>query len=290
MFYLLTTPALLPYPRIDPVVVSFGPLDIRWYGLAYVAGILLGWVYARSLIADRRLWDGGWPPVTRENLDDFILWAALGIVAGGRLGYILFYDLAPILRNPIRAIEIWKGGMSFHGGLLGVTVATILFASSRRISIWHLADIISACVPIGLFFGRIANFINDELWGRVTDVPWAMIFPGAGPLPRHPSQLYEAGLEGVVLFAALHLLTHKGKTLTRPRFTTGAFVAGYALSRIFAEFFRQPDVQLGFLFDGWLTMGMLLSAPMLAIGVWLMVKARPSGQRAVAKDGLPPES
>lgn len=273
MYYVLTQAALLPYPQIDPVIVSLGPLHLRWYGLAYVAGILLGWLYARSLVGNRRLWPCGLAPITRQNLDDFILWAAIGIVVGGRLGYILFYDFTPIFANPLRAVEIWNGGMSFHGGLLGVTLAMMLFAKSRRISVWRLADVISACVPIGLFFGRIANFINDELWGRVSDVSWAMVFPDAGPLPRHPSQLYEAGLEGIVLFIVLRLLTHKARTFARPRLTTAVFVTGYALSRIFVEFFRQPDVQLGFLFDGWLTMGMVLSVPMLVFGIGLLVTA-----------------
>ncbi|MAS05375.1 MAG: prolipoprotein diacylglyceryl transferase [Ahrensia sp.] len=279
MNYVLLQSALLAYPAIDPVIVSVGPLDIRWYGAAYVAGILLGWLYARALVRNRRLWGSRPAPLARSDLDDFIVWAAIGIVLGGRVGYILFYDLAPVLAHPIRAIEIWRGGMSFHGGLAGVTIAMVLFARSRGIGVWRLADIISACAPIGLFFGRIANFINGELWGRETDVPWAMIFPGAGPLPRHPSQIYEAGLEGLVLFAVLRLLTYHSVSLALPGLTTGAFLTGYALTRMFAEFFRQPDVQLGFLFEGWLTMGMVLSAPMFLAGLFLLLRARLLRQR-----------
>lgn len=276
MEYLLTRASLLPYPQIDPVIFSIGPVSIHWYGVAYVVGILLGWLYARSLISDDRLWARGQRRMTKEHLDDFLLWAAVGIVLGGRIGYVVFYDLDRVIQDPIRAIQIWNGGMSFHGGLIGTTLAIAIFARSRGINVWQLCDVIAACVPIGLFFGRIANFINDELWGRMSDVPWAMIFPTGGPYPRHPSQLYEAGLEGIVLFLVLRLLTQRYHTLAKPRFTTGAFVAGYALCRIFVEFFREPDVQLGYLFGDWLTMGMLLSLPMLAIGIWAMATARPA--------------
>lgn len=276
MEYVLTRAALLPYPKIDPVIFSIGPLSIHWYGVAYVVGILIGWLYARSLVSDDRLWARGQRRMTCEHLDDFLLWAAIGIVLGGRIGYVLFYDLDRVIQDPIRAIQIWNGGMSFHGGLIGTTIAIMLFSRTRGISLWQLCDVIAACVPIGLFFGRLANFVNDELWGRVTDVPWAMIFPTGGPLPRHPSQLYEAGLEGLLLFVVLFLLTHRFGSLKKPRFTMGAFVAGYACCRIFAEFFREPDVQLGYLYGGWLTMGMLLSLPLLAIGIWAMASARPA--------------
>lgn len=271
---LLTPVAVLPFPQIDPIIVSVGPLAVRWYGLAYVAGILLGWFYARRLIANERLWAGGKPPMTRADIDDFLLWAALGIVLGGRIGYVLFYDLPAYAANPLSVFAVWNGGMSFHGGLLGTTVAIAMFARSRGINVWSLCDVIAAVVPIGLFFGRIANFINSELWGRPTDVPWAFVFPTGGPQPRHPSQLYEAVLEGLLLFVILRLLTHAGLKLQRPRFVAGAFVAGYALCRIFVEFFREPDPQLGYLLGGWLTMGMVLSLPMGAIGIWAMATAR----------------
>ncbi|TPW30469.1 prolipoprotein diacylglyceryl transferase [Pararhizobium mangrovi] len=272
----------MPYPQIDPIIFSLGPLAVHWYGVAYVASILLGWLYARSLLANDALWPANRPPMTRAQIDDFIFWAAIGIVLGGRIGYILFYDLAPVLAHPLRAVEIWNGGMSFHGGLIGVTLAIAIFARTRSINVWQLCDVIAPCVPIGLFFGRLANFVNDELWGRITDVPWAMIFPTGGPYPRHPSQLYEAGLEGIVLFLVLRFLTHRIGTLKRPRLTAGAFVAGYALCRIFVEFFREPDPQLGYLAGGWLTMGMVLSLPMLAVGIWAMAwtPARPAaGER-----------
>lgn len=276
MEYWISKAALLPYPQIDPVIVRIGPLAIHWYGVAYIVGILLGWLYARSLLKNASLWPRAEAPMTFADLDDFLFWAAIGIVVGGRTGYVLFYDLGPVLDNPWRAVQIWNGGMSFHGGLIGTTLAIVIFARRRRINVWALCDVIAPCVPIGLFFGRIANFINDELWGRITDVPWAMIFPTGGPFPRHPSQLYEAGLEGIVLFLVLRLLTHRFRTLKKRGFTCGAFVAGYGCCRIFAEFFREPDPQLGYLYGGWLTMGMVLSLPMVLVGIWAMARARPA--------------
>jgi phosphatidylglycerol:prolipoprotein diacylglycerol transferase len=267
--------AILPYPQIDPIAFSLGPLAIHWYGLAYVVGILLGWAYARRLVNQGQLWRADTAPMTVANLDDFIVWVALGIVLGGRIGYILFYDLQAVIENPIRAIEIWNGGMSFHGGLIGTTVAMILFARRSKIPVWSLFDIVSAVVPIGLFFGRIANFINGELWGRISGVAWAMIFPTGGPFTRHPSQLYEAGLEGIILFLVLAAMTYWMKALKIPGTVTGVFVIGYALSRIFVEFFREPDAQLGYLLGtNWLTMGMVLSSPMILLGIWAIFRAR----------------
>jgi phosphatidylglycerol:prolipoprotein diacylglycerol transferase len=267
--------AILPYPQIDPIAFSLGPLAIHWYGLAYVVGILLGWAYARRLVNQSRLWRADTAPMTVANLDDFIVWVALGIVLGGRIGYILFYDLQAVIENPIRAIEIWNGGMSFHGGFIGTTVAMILFARRSKIPVWSLFDIVSAVVPIGLFFGRIANFINGELWGRISGVAWAMIFPTGGPFTRHPSQLYEAGLEGIILFLVLAAMTYWVKALKIPGTVTGVFVIGYALSRIFVEFFREPDAQLGYLLGtNWLTMGMVLSSPMILLGIWAIFRAR----------------
>ena len=267
--------AILPYPQIDPIAFSLGPLAIHWYGLAYVVGILLGWAYARRLVNQGRLWRADTAPMTVANLDDFIVWVALGIVLGGRIGYILFYDLQAVIENPIRAIEIWNGGMSFHGGFIGTTVAMTVFARRSKIPVWSLFDIVSAVVPIGLFFGRIANFINGELWGRISGVPWAMIFPTGGPFTRHPSQLYEAGLEGIFLFLVLTAMTYWVKALKIPGTVTGVFVIGYALSRIFVEFFREPDAQLGYLLGtNWLTMGMVLSSPMILLGVWAIFRAR----------------
>ncbi|PZM13781.1 prolipoprotein diacylglyceryl transferase [Rhizobium tubonense] len=267
--------AILPYPEIDPIAFSLGPLAIHWYGLAYVAGILLGWAYARRVVNQGRLWRGDTAPMTVAHLDDFIVWVALGIVLGGRIGYILFYDLQAVIENPIRALEIWNGGMSFHGGLIGTTIAMILFAQRSKIPVWSLFDIVAAVVPIGLFFGRIANFVNGELWGRISDAPWAMVFPTGGPFTRHPSQLYEAGLEGIVLFLVLALMTYRFLALKTPGTITGVFVIGYALSRIFVEFFREPDAQLGYLLGtNWLTMGMVLSSPMILLGIWAILRAR----------------
>lgn len=270
--------AILPYPQIDPIALSIGPLAIRWYGLAYVTGILLGWWLARRMIANVSLWPGNATPITDKHLDDFLVWAAVGIVLGGRIGYILFYDLQPVLDDPMLAVQIWRGGMSFHGGLTGATLAMIVFARRNGLPVWMLFDLVACVAPIGLFFGRIANFINGELWGRVSDVPWAMVFPTGGPFTRHPSQLYEAALEGIVLFLVLQLLARQFKALKTPGTISGVFICGYALARIFVEFFREPDEQLGYLAGGWLTMGMLLSLPMLALGLWAVWRARQAGQ------------
>ena len=265
--------AIMPYPEIDPIAFSVGPVAVHWYGIAYVVGIMLGWFYARKLVETPRLWAGE-APMTRVQLDDFLVWAAVGIILGGRIGYILFYDFANVAADPLRAIQVWNGGMSFHGGFAGTTLAMILFARRNNVAIWSLFDIVAAVAPIGLFFGRVANFINGELWGRLSDAPWAVIFPEAGPFARHPSQLYEAGLEGIVLLAVLAIAIYAFGALKRPGLVTGLFVAGYALSRITVEFFREPDPQLGYLFGGWLTMGMLLSLPMLAAGLWAIFRAR----------------
>jgi phosphatidylglycerol:prolipoprotein diacylglycerol transferase len=261
---------VLPFPAIDPVLVSIGPFAIRWYALAYIAGILLGWMYARALIRAQRLW-GGPAPLTVEDYDDFILWITLGIILGGRIGYVLFYNPAHFAAHPIEILQVWTGGMSFHGGFLGCVLAVVLFARKRGIPILALGDITSAVGPIGLFLGRLANFINGELWGRPADVPWAIAFPGGGPLPRHPSQLYEAGLEGLLLFAVLALLV-RGGALRRPGLLTGTFAFGYGLARLFGEMFREPDAQLGFLWGG-LTMGMLLSLPLMLAGIGLIAFA-----------------
>ena len=267
--------AIMPFPDIDPIAFSIGPLAIHWYGLAYVVGIMLGWFYARRLAGNDSLWPVNASPITKTQLDDFVVWAALGIVLGGRIGYILFYDMPAVIESPIRAIQIWNGGMSFHGGITGTTLAMILFARKNNIPIWSLFDIVAGVVPIGLFFGRIANFINGELWGRLADVPWAVVFPSGGPFARHPSQLYEAGLEGIVLLSVLALLIYGFRALKSPGLISGVFVCGYALSRIFVEFFREPDAQLGYLLGtGWLTMGMVLSFPMILLGLWAIVRAR----------------
>jgi phosphatidylglycerol:prolipoprotein diacylglycerol transferase len=257
----------IPFPVIDPVIVAVGPLAIRWYALAYIAGIVLGWrLLRRQVRLD--------PPVAQPlQVDDFVTWATLGIVLGGRLGYVLFYRPGHYLTAPWEIFYLWEGGMSFHGGMLGVVTAILLFCRQQKLSILGFGDRLCAVVPIGLFFGRIANFINGELWGRTTDVPWAMVFPTGGPEPRHPSQLYQAGMEGVLLFILLQVLLHVPSLRARPGFLAGAFLAGYGVARSVGELFRQPDAQLGFLFAG-ATMGQLLSLPMVIAGLVLMLRSR----------------
>ena len=260
---------VIAFPSFDPVLISFGPFAIRWYALAYIVGILLGWLYARAIIRREALW--GSPPLTVTDYDDFVLWVTLGIILGGRIGYMLFYNLPFYATHPLEALKLWNGGMSFHGGFLGCVVAGVLFARRRGLSILSLGDITCAAGTIGLFLGRIANFVNGELWGRVTDVPWAMVFPTGGPLPRHPSQLYEAILEGLVLFVVLTLFIRAG-ALKRPGFVMGAFALGYGIARTVCEHFREPDAQLGFLWGAW-TMGTLLSLPLMLAGVALIAAA-----------------
>jgi len=255
---------ILTFPRIDPILISIGPLAVRWYALAYIVGIIAGWIYARAIIASPKLW-GGAAPFTVAAFDDFIVWITLGIILGGRIGYVLFYNFAHFSEHPVEILQLWNGGMSFHGGMLGSVLATVLFAFRRGISVLSLGDVTLAVAPIGLFLGRIANFINGELWGRPSDMPWAMIFPSGGPIPRHPSQLYEAALEGLLLLVVLGVLVRCG-ALRRPGLVSSSFAVGYGVLRIFCEFFREPDAQLGFLWGG-LTMGMLLSIPLILAGV-----------------------
>ena len=271
---LLLPLAALPFPDIDPIAVRLGPIAVHWYGLGYVVGILFAWWYAKRLVTNERLWPEGRSPLTATDIDDFLIWAAAGVVLGGRIGYILFYDLARYIQNPADILAVWQGGMSFHGGLAGVTIAMIVFALRRGVSPWSLFDVIGAGVPIGFGLVRVTNFINSELWGRTTDVPWAFVFPNGGPEPRHPSQLYEAFLEGLVLFLLLRVLTHSGLKLRQPGFVAGAMVAFYGFARIVVEFFREPDAHIGYLAGGWLTMGMVLSVPMVLLGVWAMLRAR----------------
>jgi phosphatidylglycerol---prolipoprotein diacylglyceryl transferase len=261
---------VIPYPAINPILISIGPFAVRWYALAYIVGIIVGWFYARAIIVSQRLW-GGPAPFTVLDFDDFVIWITLGIILGGRTGYVLFYNFPYFAAHPIEIVQLWNGGMSFHGGVLGCIFAIVAFALHRRIAILSLADVTAAVAPIGLFLGRIANFINGELWGRPTDVPWAMVFPNGGPIPRHPSQLYEAALEGVVLFIVLGLLVRAG-ALKRPGVVTGCFALGYGVARITCEFFREPDAQLGFLWGG-LTMGMLLCIPLMLAGVAVLAVA-----------------
>jgi phosphatidylglycerol:prolipoprotein diacylglycerol transferase len=261
---------VLPFPAFDPVLISVGPFAIRWYALAYIFGILLGWWYARLLIRNNRLW-GGKAPLTLLDYDDFVLWVTFGIILGGRIGYVLFYNLPYFVSHPLEIFQLWNGGMSFHGGFLGCVIAVVAFSKKRGLPILSVGDLTCAGGTIGLFLGRIANFINSELWGRPTDVPWAIVFPTAGPLPRHPSQLYEAALEGIVLFLVL-LMFIRGGALKRPGLILGLFAIGYAIARSFSELFREPDAQLGFLWGG-ATMGMLLSIPLFLAGVCFVIYA-----------------
>jgi phosphatidylglycerol:prolipoprotein diacylglycerol transferase len=259
---------LIPYPMISPVIVEIGPFALRWYALAYVAGLIAGWWLGKRLVADARLWGGRAHP-TPTDIDDLIVHAALGVVLGGRIAYVLFYNFDFYLERPWEILTVWRGGMSFHGGLIGCMLAMALLARSRRLPVLAFYDTVAAVVPIGLFLGRLANFVNGELWGRVSDVPWAMVFPNAGPQPRHPSQLYEAGLEGVALFIILSLVVRRGG-LRREGLVSGLFGLGYGLSRIAVEFLREPDAQVGYLYGGWLTMGMLLSLPVALAGAALI--------------------
>jgi phosphatidylglycerol:prolipoprotein diacylglycerol transferase len=256
----------IPFPAIDPIAISIGPIAIRWYALAYIVGLLIGWRYCLSL--------AGRPPhlVGRQDVDDFLVWATLGVVLGGRIGYVLFYKPGYYVFHPLEALYVWHGGMSFHGGALGVTIAILLFTRARKIMVFAFSDIIVEAIPIGLLFGRIANFINGELFGRPTQVSWGMVFPYGGSLPRHPSQLYEAFCEGVLLFLVLFAAERLGAR-QRPGIVTGLFLTGYAVARMSGELFREPDTQLGYLVFG-MTMGQLLSVPLLIIGVAIIFWAQ----------------
>ncbi|HEY8289509.1 MAG TPA: prolipoprotein diacylglyceryl transferase [Acetobacteraceae bacterium] len=261
-------PVLL-FPQFDPVIVQIGPFGIRWYALAYIVGLVLGWRLLRHLV---RL-----PPAVATPLqaDDFLTWATLGVVLGGRLGYVLFYQPSVYLAHPGMIFAVWEGGMSFHGGMLGVAIATLWFCRRNKIPVLGFADRVAVAAPIGLGLGRIANFVNGELWGRPAPdwLPWAMIFPRAGMVPRHPSQIYQALLEGLILFVVMILLSRRESLRARFGALTGIFLAGYAIARITGEFFREPDAFLGFLAFG-ATMGQILSLPMLLIGLWLILRTR----------------
>lgn len=272
------------FPDFNPVLLQLGPFAIRWYALAYISGILLGWAYARRLIGNRRLWGSRDAPISLAQLDDLVLWITIGIIAGGRLGYIFFYEPTAIWRAPLEIFQVWKGGMSFHGGLIGVALALIAFARRTQSNLLALGDLIAPCAPIGLMFGRLANFINGELWGRVTAKPWGMVFCNArlkleyggvcpaGLQPRHPSQLYEAVLEGVFLFLLLRLASHRLLWLKHPGAVTGLFLVIYGGVRISLETVRNPDLGMPD-FPLGLTMGMMLSAPLVIVGLWLLARS-----------------
>jgi len=291
--------AVLPFPNFNPVLIHlWGPIGIRWYALAYITGLLIGWWAILRMLREKRLWTNrpfnGRPPASEEEIGDLVVWTTLGVVLGGRLGWILFYGTfycgfwgagqewcsgLPLgfLTNPLRILEIWKGGMSFHGGMIGVTIALWLFCRRRKLDLFRIADLTAVVTPIGLFFGRIANFVNGELPGKVSDVPWAVQFCSPhlrelygsecpwGALPRHPSQLYEAFLEGIVLFAVLQICLRLFRLHERPGLMTAIFVTGYGLARFFVEFFRDSESK----FVGWFSMGMALSIPMWAVAAFL---------------------
>ena len=270
----------LPFPHIDPVAIHiWGSFGIRWYAISYITGLLLGWWWLARTIRNKNLWTNppfnGKPPATLDDIGDFVVWATLGVIIGGRLGWVLFYGIflcsvspqnadycrglpMDFLEHPIRIIAAWEGGMSFHGGAIGVIVALWFFARSRKLNFVQLGDMVTTVVPIGLFFGRIANFVNGELWGKVTDVPWAMVFPNAGDLPRHPSQLYEAGMEGLLLFIILQVSVRVFRLHERPGLVSAIFFTGYGTFRFIAEIFREPDT----MFIGWFSLGMAFSIPM----------------------------
>lgn len=267
--------------HLSPVLLHIGPFQIRWYSLAYIAGILVGWWYLTKLI------DQPGAPMARRHADDFIFYATLGIILGGRIGYILFYGQSPrpgvpgLLASPQDWYKLWDGGMSFHGGAFGVVLAIWWLAKRNGLSMVRFLDYVACCAPFGLFFGRLANFVNGELWGRTTDVPWGIVFPDGGPDPRHPSQLYEAGLEGILLFAVLSFLFWRTQARYKPGLLLGVFLIGYGAARFIVEFFREPDRQLGLLPWG-LSMGQTLSLPMIFVGIWFILTA--SGRKTQTPD------
>lgn len=255
---------MLSYPNIDPVAISLGPMAIHWYGIMYLIGFLAAWILLRYRAKVFQL------PWSKDQIIDLIFYGALGVILGGRIGYIIFYNLPFYWQHPLHILRIWDGGMSFHGGMLGVFIALVIWCKRYKVAFFRATDFLAPVVPIGLGAGRIGNFINGELWGRITHVPWAMAFPRAGPMPRHPSQIYEFLLEGVLLFIILWCYSARQP----PRMAvSGAFLIGYGCLRFISEFFRQPDPQLGFLLFGWMTMGQLLSFPMIILGIILLIIA-----------------
>jgi phosphatidylglycerol:prolipoprotein diacylglycerol transferase len=274
-------PLVIPFPELNPVAFSLGPVSVKWYGLAYAAGLLLGWLYVRRLLTDHSLWPSGKAPFTTEKTDDLLLYMTLGVVLGGRLGHVLFYMPGYYLQHPAEIPAVWNGGMSFHGGFLGSIAAILLFARKQAQNPLTVLDLAAAATPIGLFFGRLANFVNAELWGRPSTVGWSMVFPGAGPVPRHPSQLYEAATEGLLLFALCWWLIHRRGALARPGLVAGVFTAGYGIARSFCEFFREPEAS-HWATIGPMTAGILYSLPMIALGLWMAQRAW-SGQTRTAR-------
>jgi phosphatidylglycerol---prolipoprotein diacylglyceryl transferase len=264
--------AAISLPELDPVALYLGPLQLRWYGLAYIAGLMFASWYMKRLVSNLRLWGKSQPTLTTAQVDDFFIWSILGVIGGGRLGYVLLYKPLEYLANPLDIFKLWDGGMSFHGGFLGVVMACIIFGRRHGKGLDRMLDLGAASVPVGLGLGRIANFMNSELWGRATDAPWGVIFPGQA-FARHPSQLYEAILEGALLFALVMWATHKKGALQYAGRASGIFALVYGASRILVEFFREPDAHVGYL-AGPITLGMIYSLPLVAVGIWLLLRSR----------------
>ncbi len=264
----------MAFPNIDPIAFSIGPFVIRWYALAFLVGIALAAFYGGALLSNKNLWPKNTSPLNMSQWIDFAFWAVIGVIIGGRLGYVIFYDPIFYFSNPIEILKTWKGGMSFHGGLIGIVLAMVIFAKKIGFNPLSGLDLLGAIAPIGIFLVRIANFINGELFGRETNLPWGIIFPKGGDVPRHPSQLYEALLEGLILFLLIRYITHIIYGFRKPGLVAGIFAIGYAISRILVETVRLPDANKGYLYGDWLTFGMILSAPMLIIGIGLIIYAQ----------------
>ena len=255
----------IDFPSISPIIFSIGPIVVRWYSMAYLFGIIAGWILVNRNVKKHNL------GLSKTDVEDLVFYITLGIIAGGRLGYVLFYGKGVFWENPLQIFELWKGGMSFHGGVLGVIAAVYLFSRKIKYGFLKLTDLVVLYAPIGIFCGRLANFVNDELWGRVTTVPWAVKFPNGGYLPRHPSQLYEAFFEGIVMFVVLNLLWQKKWVREHSGFVSSLFVLFYGIFRVSMEQFREPDAHMGFFFGG-VTMGQILSLPLIALGVWVICR------------------
>lgn len=259
---------------INPIAIQIGPLAIHWYGISYVISIIIGWAIAKKITQNQKIWGNSKSPISNQNIDDSITWIIVGIIIGGRLGYVMFYDLQYYITQPTKIIAVWDGGMSFHGGVIGTLIAIVAFARKRKIPVMSMFDIVTLCSCVGLFAVRLANFVNAELWGKTTNLPWGIVFPNAGEIPRHPSQIYEAMLEGAMMFAILLWLVVKKNKLQNRGFIAGMWLIIYAITRIIIETVREPDAHIGYIFANFITMGMILSIPMIAIGVWAVVNAK----------------
>ncbi|MEQ1669241.1 MAG: prolipoprotein diacylglyceryl transferase [Hyphomicrobium sp.] len=274
----MITLAALSFPNIDPVAFSAGPLSIKWYGLSYMAGLILGWLYVRHLLSAPHLWKDNKAPFGLERVDDLLLYITLAVILGGRLGQVLLYEPGYYFANPVEILKTWRGGMSFHGALIGSAIAILLFARQFKVSARTVMDLCCAAVPFGLLFGRVANFINSEHWGRATDAAVGMVFPNGGPEPRHPSQLYEAALEGLVMLIIMRVVTHHMLGLKRPGFTAGVWLVWYAVARTICEFFREPEPIHALNIEPF-TAGQLYSIPMLLLGLYFIATARREGAK-----------